>query len=447
MAKKNSKAPSQEFVIKTLGPAKIDNPEIRLNGKAGISHLVEDGTMVRVDPFWPCGEGEPGEPEAFELAGPRPKIYFDPTKLKVAVATCGGMCPGINTLVRAMVLQLHYIYGVRNVFGIRYGLQGFIPKYGHEIVELTPEMVRFIHGRGGSFLGMSRGPQPMDEVVDALERLNIGLLFMIGGDGTMRAAQSIHLEVEKRGLKCGVIGLPKTIDNDVHYCSRTFGFQTAVERATHAILGAHNEALGVPYGVGLVKLMGRHSGFVAAHATLALSEVNFCLIPEVDFELDGRYGLLARLEERLSTRGHAVVVAAEGAGQKFFDDGEMGRDASGNKKLGNIGEFLKERISGFCMDANVPMTLKYIDPSYLIRSVPANANDRIFSGFLGHNAVHAGMAGKTDMLVSHWNNQFVHVPIGLATSKRRTVDPRGGLWQAVLESTGQQALFANDQIM
>ncbi len=430
----------EQTQVRSLGPAKIANP--MLKASKGFGGCVDESQRVLLDPFPAPDEAGQAQP-CFELAGPREHIYFDPSKLKAAIVTCGGMCPGINSLVRAIVLQLHYIYGVRNVVGVRYGLQGFIPSYGHELVELTPTTVQDVHGRGGSFLGMSRGSQPMDEVVDALERLNIGLLFMIGGDGTLHAAKAITDVIAERGLKIAVVAIPKTIDNDICFVEKTFGFQTAVEAATHAILGAHNEATGAPGGIGLVKLMGRMSGFVAAHATLALTEVNFCLIPEVDFDLEGEHGLLQALEERLRSRGHAVVVVAEGAGQKFFEGTDLGTDPSGNPKLGDIGTHLKQRIADHFHEKRMEINLKYIDPSYLIRSVPANSNDRIYTGFLGHHAVHAGLAGKTGMMVSLWNNRFVHVPIELAISHRSRVDPHGSLWRAVREATGQPTLLRN----
>ena len=285
----------EDTQVLTLGPAKIENPILRRGGQQADTEFVDENRRMRLDPYFnPTLEACSDEP-TFERAGPRERIYFDPTKLKVAIVTCGGMCPGINSLVRAIVLQLHYIYGVRNVVGVRYGLQGFIPAYGHDLMELNPASVQNVHGRGGSFLGMSRGAQPIDEIVDSLERQNIGMVFMIGGDGTLRAAQAITEEITSRNLKTSIIAVPKTIDNDISFVEMTFGFQTAVEAATRAIMGAHNEATGAPMGVGLVKLMGRYSGFVAAHATLALTEVNFCLVPEVDWDLEGPRGLLTRL--------------------------------------------------------------------------------------------------------------------------------------------------------
>ena len=426
--------------VSSLGECKIQNPLFELSdGRPAGDFCVNDMLRVRVSSFIDCGVTE-GEAASFERAGPRDHLYFDPTKLRAAIVTCGGMCPGLNSLVRSIVMQLHYIYCVPNIVGIRFGLQGFIPKYGHELLELTPEVVRYIHGRGGSYLGMSRGAQPVDEVVDALDRLNIGLLFMIGGDGTLHATKAITEEITKRGLKIAVVAIPKTIDNDICFVDRTFGFQTAVEAATQAILGAHNEAEGAPNGIGLVKLMGRHSGFVAANATLALQEVNFCLVPEVDFDLEGEKGLLAMIEKRLNERGHCVVVVAEGAGQRFFTDTDLGTDASGNLKLGDIGTFLKSRIKGYFDQQQREIVLKYIDPSYIVRSMPANSNDRIYVGFLGQHAVHAGLAGKTGMMVSMWNGHFVHVPVELAIEHRSMVDPGGSLWRAVRSGTGQPRL-------
>ncbi len=439
MSEKSPRLQQEQTKIANLGPAKIPNPIVDFSRAHESFHaFVAEGEGINVDPFLRPGR-ERGE-VFFEHAGPREHIYFDPSKLKAAIVTCGGLCPGINSLVRAIVLQLHYIYGVRNIVGVRFGLQGFIPSFGHELVELNPTAVQDVHGRGGSFLGMSRGGQPIDEVVDTLERQNIGVLFMIGGDGTLHAAKEIYEEISKRNLKTGVVAIPKTIDNDIGYVERTFGFQTAVEAAAQAILGAHNEATGAPHGIGLVKLMGRNSGFVAAFATLALSDVNYCLLPEVDFDLEGPQGLFACLEDRLVKRGHAVVVVAEGAGQKFFREESGGVDASGNPKLGDIGVLLRDRINQYFAGKGREVTLKYIDPSYLIRSMPANSNDRIYTGFLAHSAVHAALAGKTGMMVSLWGNHNVHVPIELAISYHSQVDPRGGLWRAVREGTGQPQL-------
>jgi 6-phosphofructokinase 1 len=377
----------------------------------------------------------------FEMAGPRARIYFDPSKVHCAIVTCGGLCPGTNDVIRAIVLELHYLYGVRHIFGVRYGFQGFIPRYHHDLMKLTPEIVANIHTFGGTILSSSRGPQDVGEIVDALERLNIHILFLIGGDGTLRAADLICDEIARRQLQISVVAIPKTIDNDIPFVYRSFGFDTAVEVATDAIRAAHTEALGAPNGVGLVKLMGRYSGFIAANATLALREVNFVLIPESDFDINGEHGLLARLESRLKDRDHAVIVVAEGAGQKYFKEEELPRDPSGNIKPGDIGLFLQERIKEYFQSKHSEINLKYIDPSYLIRSMPANYNDRIYCGFLGQNAVHAGMAAKTAMLVSRWHRHYVHVPIKATIGRRKELQLDSPLWRSVLESTGQPPLI------
>jgi len=329
---------------------------------------------------------------------------------------------------------------VRHIYGVRYGLRGFIPHYGHELLELNPEVVADIHTFGGTILGSSRGPQDTGEVVDALERIDLRILFLIGGDGTLRAAYDIYQEITRRELRISVIVIPKTIDNDIPLVSRSFGFDTAVEQATSSILAAHTEAVGSPNGIGLVKLMGRYSGFIAAHATLALREVNFVLIPEADFDIDGEYGLLVELERRLRERQHALILVGEGAGQKFFQQQDLIRDPSGNIKPGDIGLFLQERIQEYFLQKKMEVNLKYIDPSYLIRSMPANYNDRIYCGFLGQNAVHAGMAGKTGMLVSRWHGHYVHIPIQAAAGGRQEMELNSPLWRSVVESTGQPPL-------
>ncbi len=429
--------------IPTLGPSKIPSPVKPPLDDSRCNSFVADTDRVSLDVDIDKIKQliEAGiDPPAFELAGPREKIYFDPSKLKCAMVTCGGLCPGLNDIIRSIVLQLYYGYGVRNIFGIRYGLQGFIPKYGHDVIALKPEVVANILDTGGSILGSSRGPQSVDEIVDSLERMNIGILFMIGGDGTLRAASALADAIKERGLKISVIGIPKTIDNDIIMVSRSFGFDTAVDVATRAIQGAHNEAKGYPNGIGLIKLMGRHSGFIAATAAIAQQDVNFVLIPEIEVDLDGEKGFLRSLEERLKLRGHAVVVVAEGFGQKLFEGSEEERDASGNVKLKDIGIFLRDSIKAHFASRGAEISLKYIDPSYMIRSLPANANDSVFCGFLGRDAVHAGIAGKTRMLVSHWNNFFVHVPMSLSAGKRKRVTACGKLWRTVLEATGQGSL-------
>ncbi len=432
-----------DTTIATLGRAKIPSPlRTRAQGAGSGCFVSEkDRVLVNISEDYVIKTIKRGKkPLSFELGGPRGKIFFDPTKLRCAVVSCGGLCPGVNDVLRAIVLALYYNYGLRNIYGIRYGLQGFISSYGHEVTELTPEFVAHIHERGGTILGSSRGHQDIESIVDSLERMNVGLLFAIGGDGTMVASARIAEKIKKRGLKIGVIGIPKTIDNDIYLVDRSFGFETAVSIAVDVIGGAHNESISAPNGIGLVKVMGRYSGFIAAAATLAMPDVNFVLIPESDFELEGPNGLLEILKERLVRRKHAVIVVAEGTGQKFFADREQERDASGNIRLHDIGVFLKDTIKAYFKDQGMEADLKYIDPSYTIRSASANANDHLLCGFLARGAVHAGMAGKTKMLVGLCNNQIVHIPMEASIGKRKHVDISGDMWMSVLETTGQPSL-------
>jgi 6-phosphofructokinase 1 len=373
---------------------------------------------------------------AFELAGPRALLHFSPGEIAAGVVTCGGICPGLNNVLRAVVLTLHHLYGTPTIYGFRYGFAGLGSDL-HSPLELTTDVVDGIHEYGGTLLGSSRGPQDPSVMVDRLESLGVRMLFAIGGDGTLRAVQQITDEIARRGADIAVVGIPKTIDNDIEWTERSFGFATAVQEASRVIDAAHNEARGAWNGVGLVKLMGRNSGFIAAHATLSSSVVNFCLVPEAGLRLQGPGGFLDTLTARLNDRHHAVVVVAEGAGQELVTNEGLGRDPSGNARLGDIGTFLattmKDHLSAIGMDA----TVKYLDPSYSIRSLPANAIDAEFCFALGQHAVHAAMAGRTNTMIGYWNRAFTHVPIELAVGKPRRLDPDGEEWQRVLQITGQ----------
>jgi len=375
---------------------------------------------------------------SFEAAGPRPELYFEPAKVSCGIVTCGGLCPGINDVIRSLVLTAHHRYGVDRVVGFRYGYAGLAAKKLVDPVLLDLDDVTYAHRRGGTLLGSSRGPQDPGEMVDTLLAWKINILFCVGGDGTLKGATAIAEEVARRGLEISVIGIPKTIDNDLLWSQRSFGFMTAVEAARFVLDAAHTEAVGAYNGIGLVKLMGRYSGSIAAHATLASGDVNFCLVPEVPFALEGPGGLLDLLEQRLAHRHNAVIVAAEGAGQDLFDDdADVGRDASGNTKLRDIGSCLKERISTHFADRGLPCDIKYIDPGYTIRGLPANALDSGFCLVLGQHAVHAGMAGRTDMMVGFWNHAFTHVPLPLVAKGRKHFEPEDEIWQRVLDATGQ----------
>ncbi len=420
-----------DFSIRRLGPCRVPSP------LSGIRFTGDEERVLyhsRLDELreWLARRADP---PAMEAAGPRERIFFDPSSVAAGIVTCGGLCPGLNDVIRAIVTSLHHHYGVRTILGFRYGYEGLVRRHGHEPVPLTPEAVARIHHTGGSALGSSRGPQDPAEMVRTLRDLNVGILFAIGGDGTLRGAQAIAEEATRSGHDLAVVGVPKTIDNDVLFVQKTFGFETAVGEARRATHAANAEAQSARNGIGLVKLMGRDSGFIAAYSALVDGDVSFCLVPEVPFALDR---VLAALRRRLEERGHAVVVVAEGAGQDLVS-GPGGRDASGNVRYGDVGVFLRDAIKDYFGRAGMEISLKYIDPSYTIRSVPAGPHDSALCLLLGHSAVHAAMTGRTSMVVGFWNHQFTHVPIEMAVRRRKTVEPDGPLWSSVLASTGQPA--------
>jgi 6-phosphofructokinase 1 len=373
------------------------------------------------------------EPPAFELAGPQEKIYFDPSTLRCGIVTCGGLCPGLNDVVRSIVFCLHEKYGIAKVYGFRFGYAGLVNRSALTPIELTTRRVSQIHEVGGTVLGSSRGPQPVDDMVDTLERLGIQLLFTIGGDGTLRGAHSIVEEIRRRELNIAVVGVPKTIDNDISFIDMSFGFDTAVEAARQATRAAYVEASCHRSGIGLVKLMGRDSGFIASFATLADTQVGLCLVPENAFGIDG---IVRAARQRIERDGYVVIVVAEGAGQELLAEAAEW-DASGNRRHGDIGAFLRDEIPEAFRAQGISVSLKYIDPSYMIRSLPANARDANFCLRLGHAAVHAGMAGKTDTVIGSWRRRLTYVPIPMAVSSRKTVDTNGYLWRTVLSVTGQ----------
>ena len=437
----------KDFEVKVLGKRIIKTPLKTSFNPDGLSfgfiekedRVIQDASLEH---FKLCNEtGE--TPISFEKAGPRKHIYFDPATTKVAIVTCGGLCPGINNVIRSIVNELHYRYGVSQIIGIQYGFEGFISKYNHPVINLTPQKVESIHLFGGTILGSSRGKQDVGKIVDKLVDLNVNILFCIGGDGTLRGAHAIHEEITSRNLKISVGGIPKTIDNDINLIDKSFGFETAFTIANDIIRSAHNEARGVYNGIAVLKLMGRESGFIAAYAALSIQEVNFVLVPEMNFELYGPNGFLEVLRNRLEKRHHALIVVAEGTGQHFFEGEPKEIDASGNLKNSDIGLYLKDKISEEFGTGKIPFTLKYIDPSYIIRSAPANANDSMFCGLLAQNAVHAAMAGKTDFVIGHWNNVFTLLPIPVSVSVRKQIDMEGELWWNILETTGQPSSMIN----
>jgi 6-phosphofructokinase 1 len=417
--------------ITSLGEARFPTP---------ILHTVSDraripGDIVR-DPDAPARDEL-----LFELAGPRAKLFFDPPQTRAGIVTCGGLCPGLNNVIRALFLELHHTYGVAEVLGFRGGYQGLDPVRGPEPVVLTPAFVDTIHKHGGTILGTSRGPVDMAAAVDNLIRRDVHILFTIGGDGTQRGGNELFQQSKRRGHALSVVGIPKTVDNDVAFVANTFGYLTAVEEAVKVLTCAHTEARSVHNGLALVKLMGRHAGFIVAGATVANQDVNFTLIPEVPFKLDGENGFLSTLKARIQKRAHAVIAVAEGAGQEFFEDLPTDQDPSGNIKLKDIGLFLRERIETYFKEMNIPIVMRYFDPSYMIRSSPANAADSVLCDLYARNAVHAAMAGKTGLVVGLLHDSFIHIPIQMLALEKKHIDPDSLWWKAVLAATGQPAQF------
>ncbi|MFO0908778.1 MAG: ATP-dependent 6-phosphofructokinase [Isosphaeraceae bacterium] len=432
--------------IQRLGPPRWDSPLRAYGAKGtGVGRFVSDGTWVRskieIGPEAANQASPPPEQDddyLFEKAGPRDRIFFDPARTRAAVVTCGGLSPGLNSVIRSLYLELHHNYGVREVLGIRQGYRGLNPREGLPPIPLTCELVDDIHKEGGTILASSRGEQDVGVMVDYLVNSGIDILFCVGGDGTQRGAAAIAEEIRRRRLDLAVVGIPKTIDNDIAFCTRTFGHVTAIEEASKVLQLAHVEAKGAPRAIGLVKLMGRHAGFIVCGAVLGSQEVNFALIPEVPFEMEGPDGLLEHLAERMDSRDHAVIAVAEGAGQHLFaDQPSPGLDASKNKRHHDIGAYLRDRIVAYFETVGRPIVMKYFDPSYIIRSVSPDTDDSILCDQLARRAVHAAMAGKTDLVVSYLNESFVHVPIAMVVGAKRQVDPEGELWASVLATTGQ----------
>lgn len=428
--------------IPTLSPQTIPSPGLQMEWGNTLESWVGESERILLDDRISAVSETLSSNQTLlsvELAGPRKHIHFDPTHTTIGIVTCGGICPGLNDVIRSLVMHGHYGYGVARILGLKYGFESLNPAFGHEPIPLTPDTVDKIHHVGGTILGTSRGKQGGSVMVDQLVALGINLLFVVGGDGSQNGALKIFEEISRRNLDIAVVGIPKTIDNDLLYMDRSFGYHTACAAAFSTLTVAHAEAKGSRNGVGLVKLMGRDSGFIACAASLASGEVNFVLIPEVPFELSGEGGLLRCVERRVLERGHAVIAVAEGSGQSLIPQAPDARDASGNRKYGDIGAFLKESIAGHFRERGLELNLKYIDPSYELRGRVATPEDRVFCLQLARNAIHAGMAGKTGLVVAQWHERFVHLPAALVASGRRKVDIKGDLWRCVLESTGQPA--------
>jgi 6-phosphofructokinase 1 len=417
--------------ITVLGPARYPSP---------LKRWVTDSERVPATIVRTVND-QPADGPLFELAGARKNLFFNPSETRAGIVTCGGLCPGLNDVIRSLFFEMRHAYGVTEVLGFRWGYQGLDPEHGAEPLVLTPEIVDSIHLQAGTILGTSRGPVDTARAVDNLIRRSVNILFTIGGDGTQRGAKALYEEAQRRGHALCVVGIPKTIDSDIPFVARSFGFLTAVEEAVKVLQRAHTEARSVRNGISLVKLMGRHAGFLTAEATVASQDVNFTLIPEVPFQLEGECGFLAALERRILNRGHAVIAVAEGSGQDLLQNTGNERDASGNVRLKDIGLFLRQKIEAWFTARKIPFVMRYFDPSYIVRSSPANAEDSVLCDQYARHAAHAAMAGKTGLVIGLLHDCFIHVPIDRLATQQKRLDPEGQAWSAVLAATGQPHRF------
>ncbi|KAJ1285303.1 hypothetical protein BS78_03G269800 [Paspalum vaginatum] len=381
----------------------------------------------------------------FRRAGPRQRVYFESEEVKACIVTCGGLCPGLNTVIRELVCGLSHMYNVNNVFGIQNGYKGF---YSSNYLTMTPKSVNGIHKQGGTVLGTSRGGHDTKKIVDNIQDRGINQVYIIGGDGTQKGAYEIYKEIRRRGLQVAVAGIPKTIDNDIAVIDKSFGFDTAVEEAQRAINAAHVEASSAENGIGLVKLMGRYSGFIAMYATLASRDVDCCLIPESPFYLEGEGGLFEYIDRRLKENNHMVIVVAEGAGQDLIAQSIPAadqQDASGNKLLLDVGLWLTHKIKDYCKSKKMEMTIKYIDPTYMIRAIPSNASDNVYCTLLAHSAIHGAMAGYS-FTVGMVNGRHAYIPFHRVTSTRNKVRITDRMWARLLSSTNQPSFLSQKDI-
>ncbi|XP_068303320.1 ATP-dependent 6-phosphofructokinase 6-like [Pyrus communis] len=375
----------------------------------------------------------------FRRSGPRQKVYFEASDVHACIVTCGGICPGLNTVIREIVCGLNHMYGVKRILGIEGGYRGF---YARNTIPLTPLVVNDIHKRGGTILGTSRDGRNTSKIVDSIQYRGINQVYVLGGDGTQKGASAIFEEIRRRGLKVAVAGIPNTIDNDIPVIDKSFGFDTAVEEAQRAINAAHVEAESFENGIGFVKLMGRYSGFIAMYATLASRDVDCCLIPESPFYLEGPGGLYEYIERILKENGHMVIVIAEGAGQELLPESMNQRDASGNKLLQNVGLWLSQNIRDhFSKRRKMTINLKYIDPTYMICAIPSNASDNVYCTLLAHSAIHGAMAGYTGFAVGPVNGRHAYIPFHRVTERQNKVVITDRMWARLLSSTNQPSFL------
>jgi 6-phosphofructokinase 1 len=445
----------------------------------------------------------------FAEAGPRNMLRFPghhKKLLKVGVLVSGGIAPGINAVISGIV-QRHVLYHTPQitdlrvpgktprsytlqVFGFRNGFAGLLA--GDDVTVLydsdSPDEklrahLRRIANRGGSEIGTSRyddllstadpdkREKDLDQVAENLANRHFDILYVIGGDGSMRAAHATWKRSRDNGKSLSVIGVPKTMDNDILWVWQSFGFLSAVEKAREALQQLHTEATSNPR-LCVVQLFGSDSGFVVSHAALASGVCDAALIPEVPFTMKK---LADYITERLSKRfrpgaggqsPYGMIVMAETAvpqdAEDYLSDPEV--DLDENEKaaiqafvskgcrvhgqtpdelrtggLKVVSRVLQKRIREMKVDDAYWADFRVFtnEPRHLLRAIPPSASDVAFGQRLGVLAVDNAMAGYTDFMISQWMTEYVLVPLDLVVLGRKRVPPNGIFWKSVVASTGQ----------
>lgn len=354
------------------------------------------------------------------------KIWWDPADVRAAIVTCGGLCPGLNSIIREVTMCLWHQYGVRHITGIQFGYNGLSNPELYAPKHLGPKAVREIHMKGGSVLKAGRGGLEAERICDNLEKMGVNMLFVVGGDGTQAAGNLLYEEARRRNLQLSIVGVPKSIDNDILFFDKTFGFDTAVSAACNVIRNGWVEATSCEKGVGIVKLMGRDAGFVCMDAALSSTIVDLCLIPEVSVKMED---IMDHIDETLQRKNFMVIAVAEGAGQEHVATGKV--DATGHTIYGDIGTHLRDSVNKHLKPSGGRCF--YIDPSYIIRSVPIDPNDHVYCSRLARDAVHSAMRGYTGVVVGPIHNVICMIPMQLIASGKRHVPTKSSNWQACVQ--------------
>jgi phosphofructokinase-like protein len=330
--------------------------------------------------------------------------------MRVGVLTGGGDCPGLNAVIRAVVRKGVGVHGY-DFIGYRDGWKG--PLEGLTMPLGVPE-VRGILPRGGTILGSSRtNPFKIEGGVDRIKQnlaeQGVDALIAIGGEDTLGVATKLH------ELGVHVVGVPKTIDNDLNATDYTFGFDTAVNIAMEAIDRLHTTAESHHRAL-IVEVMGRHAGWIALHAGLA-GGANVILIPEQPFSIEK---VCDYVESRFQSHYAPILVVAEGAvpieGQQAL--GSRGVDAFGHARLGGIGEWLAGQI-----ETRTGKEARTTVLGHIQRGGTPTAFDRVLATRFGLHAVDAVAAGDWGQMVALRGTDIVRVPLAEATAVLKTVSP------------------------